>query len=685
MIGGLTHACEPFSHPAASWAGPSRPMSGADGPRAAPLPCGGRAGARHGPAVRAARPGLHPRRLVHALLPAIRRRPLERRPWPTGGAARRVAHLPRRVRPHRRPPSWHLCRPSGAQHGHCRGPVPADPPLLAENPRPGSCRRVGRSSRASSSWSRWASTTPSQVSLLLLLLGGLALVTATDRHGSGAVRGRAVRRLRPQLRGHPACGSCRPVRRAVGPPARRAVANHVRATRAPRGHRRLDARSHAAPRARVVQLLPRLRVSFRVGHRLQTSGSRVSVWASPSRWPWRSSPAARSSAVSAPARSWLPLMLTGLAIIVLGTLAFARDPMDPIALGDRANVVSSVGAACLWAALGLVVWRWRHAAGVVVTVAFLALSLTARTATSITPEQGRDTVNVLSAVHERFPTPPSGVIVVGPGPLYHHDITGLIGEVREATAAFAAAAAAGGGGGARPELRLDYRPFLGTFSARSKTGDRGGRLVLGGPGEEAGRRGGLLHAGDEQAGGAIGVHVAAERAVDERDEHVLLHLLDATCPRPGRARCASTARAGRASGRRSSRCSGVCSSGWLRKNTKRPPGREHAADLGDGVVDGVDVLEHEAGDDRVERRRRRTAARPRRRGRTPGRPAPVAGLGTWAHVGSTPTTRPAPSGTASRATWPSPLPTSSTRRGAGELLAPPAAGSAPRTRGRRPR
>ena len=47
--------------------------------------------------------------------------------------------------------------------------------------------------------------------------------------------------------------------------------------------------------------------------------------------------------------------------------------------------------------------------------------------------------------------------------------------------------------------------------------------------------------------------------------------------------------------------SGVCSSGWLRKKQNRPPGDEHPGDLGDRLVDLVDVLEHEAGDHGVER------------------------------------------------------------------------------------
>ena len=46
---------------------------------------------------------------------------------------------------------------------------------------------------------------------------------------------------------------------------------------------------------------------------------------------------------------------------------------------------------------------------------------------------------------------------------------------------------------------------------------------------------------------------------------------------------------------------GVCSSGWLRKKTKRPPGSSTRATSAMAASTVVDVLEHEAGDDGVER------------------------------------------------------------------------------------
>ena len=114
-------------------------------------------------------------------------------------------------------------------------------------------------------------------------------------------------------------------------------------------------------------------------------------------------------------------------------------------------------------------------------------------------------------------------------------------------------------------------------------------------------------------------------------------------------------------------------------------GREHPGHLGDGVVDVADVLEHQAGHDGVEgavgerqRRRRRPG---RRRVRRRARRAST----TWAAVGSTPTTSVAPP----RRGQPGDLPLAAADvehpARAGEVLRRPAAGSAPRTRGRRPR
>ena len=95
------------------------------------------------------------------------------------------------------------------------------------------------------------------------------------------------------------------------------------------------------------------------------------------------------------------------------------------------------------------------------------------------------------------------------------------------------------------------------------------------------------------------------------------------------------------------------------------PGLEHPGDLVDGRLHRIEVLEHEAHHHCVERgraARQRVGPRPRVAGPT----GPFPGHLSWAAVGSSPTAS-APSAASRRATWPSPQPTSSTRRHATEM------------------
>ena len=100
---------------------------------------------------------------------------------------------------------------------------------------------------------------------------------------------------------------------------------------------------------------------------------------------------------------------------------------------------------------------------------------------------------------------------------------------------------------------------------------------------------------------------------------------------------------------------GVWSNGWLRKNANRPPSRSTRATSRDRAVDVVDVLEHEARDDAVERARPGTAAaRPLPRAYCGPPPRSVATL-SWLRVGSIPTTW-APRPASIRLICPSPHP-----------------------------
>ena len=121
------------------------------------------------------------------------------------------------------------------------------------------------------------------------------------------------------------------------------------------------------------------------------------------------------------------LVVAGLVVIVAGTLAFARDPISPLDLGDRVNQVASIGAALVWTGgliqLGRARWVGRAAATALLVVAgvgHLARDLDYRDA-------GRDNARIFGAVLASYGTPPEGNIVVGPMYLSHHGVTGMLG------------------------------------------------------------------------------------------------------------------------------------------------------------------------------------------------------------------------------------------------------------------
>src|SRR5437588_7052747 len=131
--------------------------------------------------------------------------------------------------------------------------------------------------------------------------------------------------------------------------------------------------------------------------------------------------------------------------------------------------------------------------------------------------------------------------------------------------------------------------------------DRGRVLVLLGPLDEAGRRRRLLHALDQEPGRGHGVDVPRQRAVDEGDVDVLVHLLDAAVFDEVGADApvllvedavVDPAAAG-------------CLEQWVVEEEEEAAARrEDTPHFGQGLVDSLDVLEHQAGDDGVERLRR---------------------------------------------------------------------------------
>ena len=125
------------------------------------------------------------------------------------------------------------------------------------------------------------------------------------------------------------------------------------------------------------------------------------------------------------------------------------------------------------------------------------------------------------------------------------------------------------------------------------------RRVLGREREEAGGRRRLGHVLDVEAGRGHRVHVAAERAVDEGDEHVLLDLLDRLVldqvgadPPVLLGRVEDLVVDPAAVRRLQERV--------VEEEEEDAAGPQDAGDLDDGRVHAADVLEDQAGDDGVE-------------------------------------------------------------------------------------
>ena len=126
------------------------------------------------------------------------------------------------------------------------------------------------------------------------------------------------------------------------------------------------------------------------------------------------------------------LVFAGLLLIVAGTLAFARDPISPLDLGDRVNQVAAIGASLVWTG-GIVQLgrtRWPARAGlatalVVGCIGYVARDLDYRDA-------GRDNAGIIHAVRAEYAAPPRQTVVVGPEYLTHHGITGMLGPEGQA-------------------------------------------------------------------------------------------------------------------------------------------------------------------------------------------------------------------------------------------------------------
>jgi hypothetical protein len=163
------------------------------------------------------------------------------------------------------------------------------------------------------------------------------------------------------------------------------------------------------------------------------------------------------------------LVLAGLAVIGLGTLAFARYPISAVGLGDRSNAVSSVGTALLWVGIGTLLWERQRIVGAVAAALFVAVLAVGHVQRDVDyARAGRDTTRILAAIRAVQDRRPDLDVVVGPQMPTHKRILGLIGVMDQAVQADSgdlrrrARVASDGADFARtpPARRIDLRRLL---------------------------------------------------------------------------------------------------------------------------------------------------------------------------------------------------------------------------------
>ncbi len=121
-------------------------------------------------------------------------------------------------------------------------------------------------------------------------------------------------------------------------------------------------------------------------------------------------------------------VVVGLAVMVLGSLPFAKYLYAPLGAGDRFNFVSSIGGAMVWAGIVFMLWAWRRPLAVGVAVVLVVAGGVARVERSVIWHRaGHDALAIQRGVVAAIPHP-SGVIVVGPAPIQQQDIAAYLDQ-----------------------------------------------------------------------------------------------------------------------------------------------------------------------------------------------------------------------------------------------------------------
>lgn len=130
--------------------------------------------------------------------------------------------------------------------------------------------------------------------------------------------------------------------------------------------------------------------------------------------------------VAVDAGDWLAV--AGLAIMVIGLLPFVRYFYEPQGAGDRANYLSSMGGALVWAGLVASLRRVDRRLAGLGLVALGALALPARYERMLVwSTAGRDAQEIATAVVQEIPTP-DGTVVVGPRPIVRWNVSAFLDD-----------------------------------------------------------------------------------------------------------------------------------------------------------------------------------------------------------------------------------------------------------------
>ena len=121
------------------------------------------------------------------------------------------------------------------------------------------------------------------------------------------------------------------------------------------------------------------------------------------------------------------LVLSGLVVMVSGSIVFVAYFYAPLGAGDRVSFVSSVGGAMVWVGLAWMVGRMWRPAGVAVMLLALSLGLVVRwERTQLWATAKADAERIVEVVQSVDPS--CSVVVLGPAPIQEQNVAAFLDQ-----------------------------------------------------------------------------------------------------------------------------------------------------------------------------------------------------------------------------------------------------------------